>query len=729
MPNHFLVMRNKSKIILIVNVVFLYLFIYYRSSAQTFNYPATPKQPVSDTIFGKVVVDNYRWLEDMNNKQVKDWIKVQSDLTNKLLDEIPGRNALLEDYKKMDKQTPNVIRNVSREANRYFYKNVGKLYYREGETGKEILLFDPRIYSKDNFEQVTYYFRPSQDGKKVALNLTENGKADISTVRIINVETKQFYPDSLYPVGSLQAWTPDSKGFIYAALQTSDQLSKNLFQDIPLKFHKMGTPIPEDKIIISRQNNADLTLKPEDFIFVGYSSDNKYLIANIWSRGQENNRKFFAPASDLLKNKINWKLLVKTEDQVRDAVVIYNDKVFMVSRKDATKYKVVMTSLADLDIMHTKTIIPESKYIIQNITRTRDYLFINKSDGINTFLDQYNFETGEIQHVKLPLQGFTWLQTFDVKTNDCSIHVSSWKQPTTRYNYNPVTYDTRISSFNNTVNYPGVNDLVVEELEIPGHDGVMIPLSLIYNKNIKKDGNNVVYMTGYGSYGMSSEPWFNILYLPLLNRNVIIAKTHPRGGGEKGFEWHTAGLKATKSNTWNDFISSGEYLIKNGYTSSKRLIGEGTSAGGILIGRAITERPDLFAAAINNVPLSNPLRGENRPNGILDSKEFGTVKDSVEAMGLIKMDAYLHVTPGVKYPAVIAVTGINDTKVPFWQPAKFIAALQNANTSGKPILLQVNYDSGHWTDEKFVMFRNYANMYAFALWQVGHKDFQPVQNK
>jgi len=129
-------------------------------------------------------------------------------------------------------------------------------------------------------------------------------------------------------------------------------------------------------------------------------------------------------------------------------------------------------------------------------------------------------------------------------------------------------------------------------------------------------------------------------------------------------------LPSTKPNTWKDFISCGEYLISKGYTSAKKLIGEGTSAGGILIGRAITERPDLFAVAINNVPVSNPLRGENRPNGILDSKEFGTIKDSTEAMGLIEMDAYLHVKPGVKYPAVIAVTGINDTRVHVWQPAK-----------------------------------------------------------
>jgi prolyl oligopeptidase len=253
----------------------------------------------------------------------------------------------------------------------------------------------------------------------------------------------------------------------------------------------------------------------------------------------------------------------------------------------------------------------------------------------------------------------------------------------------------------------------------------MVPLSLIYNKNTKKDGQNIVFMTGFGSYGSSTLPHFNMLHLPLLNRGIIIAITHPRGGGEKGYAWHMGGFKATKPNTWKDFIACGEYLISKGYTSAKHLVGEGLSAGGILLGRAITERPDLFAAAINNVPVSNPLRGENRPNGLLDAQEFGTVKDSVEALGLIEMDAYLHIKKGVRYPAVLAIGGINDTRVPIWQPAKFVAALQEANASDKPILLQVNYDSGHGSEEKFMIYKSLADQFAFALWQAGHKDFQP----
>lgn len=193
---------------------------------------------------------------------------------------------------------------------------------------------------------------------------------------------------------------------------------------------------------------------------------------------------------------------------------------------------------------------------------------------------------------------------------------------------------------------------------------------------------------------------------------------------KKGLNWYKAGYKTTKPNTWKDFIASGEWLIKNGYTSPDKLIGEGTSAGGILIGRAITERPDLFAAAINNVGATNILRMEESMNGPGNAPEFGTVKDSVECMALYEMDALQHVKEGTKYPAVLNVAGMNDPRVIVWQPGKFAAALQNASKSEKPVLMQVNYDNGHFTEDKKVSFRNFANMYAFALWQAGHPDFQ-----
>jgi prolyl oligopeptidase len=253
----------------------------------------------------------------------------------------------------------------------------------------------------------------------------------------------------------------------------------------------------------------------------------------------------------------------------------------------------------------------------------------------------------------------------------------------------------------------------------------MVPLSIIHLKDMPMNGSSCCILDGYGAYGSSATPAFGIR-LSVALRGVVLAHAHPRGGSEKGEAWYKAGYKTTKPNTWKDFISCAEYLVNKGYTSPQRLGGTGTSAGGILISRAITERPDLFAAAVCNVGCANAMRGEFSPNGPVNTPEFGTVKDPVECKALYEMDGVQHVQPGIKYPAVLGVGGWNDPRVPAWQPGKFVAALQNASTSERPVFMKVNFDNGHFTEEKIVTFKNFAGQYAFLLWQSGHKDFQPV---
>ena len=212
--------------------------------------------------------------------------------------------------------------------------------------------------------------------------------------------------------------------------------------------------------------------------------------------------------------------------------------------------------------------------------------------------------------------------------------------------------------------YPdSYKNLIVEEVEVKGHDGVMIPLSIVYKKGLKKDGSNVCLMDSYGAYGISMSPYFNVMENSLAVKGVVLAFPHVRGGSEKGENWYRAGFKKTKPNTWKDFISCGEYLVANGYTSPKKLSGTGTSAGGILITRAITERPDLFAAAICNVGCANTMRGEFSSNGPVNIPEFGTVTIEEECKALYEMDGMQHVKDGVDYPAVICVGGWNDPRV------------------------------------------------------------------
>ncbi|MDB5241302.1 MAG: prolyl oligopeptidase [Spirosoma sp.] len=690
--------------------------------------PPSPKRPVTDTYFGKAVVDNYRWLEDMNSEETKAWFKAQGDYTNAILNQIPGRDKLVETFVAYDKLKAARINQIRRRGGRFFYKKtlasetIGKLYYREGKTGKEQRLFDAATYGKGSKYTITG-FSPSEDGKLVTLEISQGG-AEVSTMHVLNVDTKKLLSDKIDPIWNGGAsWSADGRGFFYTRLNSADPKDPKRSIDTKAMYHVVGTDQKTDREVFSRAKYPQSGIKPEEYAAVFFNEDRRYVIAGMFSVDQRM-KGLIAPVTELSKSTINWKRLFMPEDSVKNFEII-DDKLFFHSFKGTTKGRVLMTNLDNIDVKTATEILPPGRDKLENIVAGKNYLFAMQSDGINTTIQQYNLKTGQWLPVKLPASGTAWVGPYEPRTDDFYLGVTAWKQPTTLYDYDPTSRKTAISPFHIEAKYPGVADLVVEELEIPGQDGTMVPLSLTYHKNLKRNGSAVCFMTGYGSYGYSATPYFNPMMLALLNRGVVIAETHPRGGSEKGEDWYRAGYKTTKPNTWRDFIASGEYLIKNGYTSAGKLIGEGTSAGGILIGRAITERPDLFAAAISNVGCNNALRMEESANGPVNAAEFGTVKDSVECMALYEMDAFQHVKEGTKYPAVLCVGGMNDPRVVAWQPGKFAAALQAASTSGRPVLMQVNYDNGHFTEDKQVTFRNFANMYAFALWQAGHPEFQP----
>jgi len=686
--------------------------------------PKPRKQPVTDTYFGTKVVDDYRWLEDLNNQEVKDWYKAQGAYTDQLLARIPGRDSLIATLVQYDKLQPARYGIVKRKAGRYFFRktmpgeNVGKLYYKDGETGPEVLVFDPLTYTADKKYAISD-FLPSDDGKKVIISMASGG-GEISTLRIYDIASKSFLPDRISPVREEMAWTPDGKGIIYTRLNSDNPFDTNFQMHTVSRYHELGTAQEKDKALLSSAGQPELNISKTEIPGVYFTNDGQYLIGNLTTVDLRMHI-VIAPATDLLKPKISWRNLVVREDSVAQIEVIHG-QLLLYSIKGTSNGRILMTSIKNPDIKNAKVVVPEGKKIY-SIASCKDYLLITKDDVVRSYLETFEVATEKINVVQSPVVGINGFFSYDPVTNDCYVLSISWLQPPSGINYNAAKKTFTKSPFDVPANYPGLQDLVVEEIEIPGHDGVQVPLSIMYRKGFKKDGQSVCFMTGYGAYGFSAVPHFDTKYLALLNKDVVLAVTHPRGGSEKGLEWYKAGFKTTKPNTWKDFISSGEYLIKNGYTSASHLIGEGTSAGGILIGRAITERPDLFAAAISNVGVSNVLRFELTPNAD-NIAEFGTFTNPVEAKVLIEMDALGHVKAGTKYPAVIAVGGMNDPRVIVWQPGKFVAALQNSSSSGKPVVMQVNYDNGHYTEDKTVTFRNFANMYTFALWQAGHPDFQ-----
>ena len=694
------------------------------------SYPPAKTVDAADTYFGKTYKDPYRWLEDLKNKEVEAWFKAQADLTDGLLAKIPAADALAKEWMELDKLNPARFTAISFENERVFYKktlggeNVGKLYFRQGWKGVEKLLLDPATYKPGETTTIESAL-PSLDGRYVALGLSAKG-AEYSEIRILDVDRGTLLPETTYPSYGPYGWSADSKSLFYDAGKVTDIKSLEIELNRKTKLHTVGTSFDADVDFFSNERNPELGIASKEF--PSASIDEKYPDVVLGQVGtvQSELRIFYAPASALKSPKIGWKVLCKTSDNLVRGLEFHKDHVYAITHTGAPHYKVVRTSVKNPDWAHAETVMPEAKDSIQSMVRSKDFLFVVYSDGIRGRLVKYDFATGKASDVKLPASGTVDITCPGWRTNRCIVYSTTWTSPVTLFDLDGAKGTLARSIFNTDVAYAGFENLVTEEVEVPGHDGTLIPLSIIHRKGIPLDGTNSCILEGYGAYGISYTPNFNVRHSVAL-KGVVLAYAHPRGGSEKGEAWYKAGYKTTKPNTWKDFISCAEYLVKKGYTSPARLAGTGTSAGGILISRAVTTRPDLFAAAVCNVGCANAMRMEFSPNGPVNTPEFGTVKNAAECEALYEMDGVQHVQPGVKYPAVLCVAGWNDPRVVPWQPGKFAAALQNASVSGKPVLMKVNYDNGHFTEEKIVTFRNFASQFAFALWQTGHKDFQPAK--
>ena len=693
--------------------------------------PATKQIEVADTYFGVTYKDPYRWLEAIETPEVATWFKDQANYSNALLNNLKGRDELIAEWKMLDKMQPPRIRSVYYENGRIFYRktlageNVGKLYFREGMSGKETLLFDPEKYMPGKTLTVSGAI-PSHDGKKLAIGYSEQG-AEVDVIKIMDVDTRKFLKDSLYPSAGISSWTFDNKGIFYMRISSADNKDPQSRLNPKTKLHILNTDQQTDADFFSNASYPELNIDPSVYPYVFLSEESKNYVFSGLGTVQQEIVSFYAPISQLSVKKIAWKPFSTADDMIVRGIAAIGDDAFAITHKNAKNYKLIGTNMKNPDWKNAETIIAEkADKTIEYFISSKDFLLIVHSDGINNFLSKYNLKTKKVTEVKLPYQGTVGVSCMNAKTNMCRVEITSWNKPFTEFNFDAAADVFSPSGLNKPSVFPAAyKNLEVKEVMVKGHDGEMIPLSIVYKKGIKLDGSNVCLMDGYGAYGYSAFPYFNVLENALAVKGVVVAFPHIRGGSEKGEAWYKAGYKTTKPNTWKDFISCAEYLVDKGYTSKGKLAGTGTSAGGILISRAITERPDLFAAAICNVGCANAMRLEFGANGPVNIPEFGTVKDSIECKALYEMDGMHHVVKDTKYPAVICVAGWNDPRVIAWQPGKLAAALQNASTSGKPVLMKVNYDNGHFTEDKNVTFANFADQFAFVLWQCGHPDFQP----
>jgi prolyl oligopeptidase len=382
-----------------------------------------------------------------------------------------------------------------------------------------------------------------------------------------------------------------------------------------------------------------------------------------------------------------------------------------------------MSIIGRIAIWRNSKAAPQSEEVLKDLYSARDGIYVQTLNAGVGKLFRLGADDSKLR-LALPFEGAVSAMYTDSLNDGCWFVLNGWVKPPVVCHGDP---DGRVT-VTDIAPQPSfdVSPYASEEVMVTARDGVKVPLSIVYRKGVKRDGTAPLYLQAYGAYAIDIDPGFSTRFLAWLDLGGVFAVAHVRGGGELGEDWHKAGQKLTKPNTWHDCIDCAEYLIVHKWTSRAKLAVEGTSAGGIMVGRFLTERPDLPAVAIVRVGDSNATRFEFMEAGPANIPEFGTIKDEDGFKGLYEMDAYQHVKDGTHYPAVMLTTGVHDPRVAPWEPGKFAARLQTATASKKPVILRVETDAGHGLGSTRTQ-RDVesADTFAFILWQTGDTRFQP----
>jgi prolyl oligopeptidase len=690
----------------------------------------------TDTYHGVEIKDPYRNMENLKDTVVINWMKGQNEYAENIIHNIAGRDRLLDIQNEINKNKKHLVKYIrTTSSGKYYYlkrfanEKAFNLYCRDSLQGKERKIFDIKKYlnRNDKKDYLVNYLKPNWEGSKVAVSISKKGN-EISEIIILDTQTNKILPHTYKNVAPASiggiSWLSDGSGFICSYLPYTDPNDEKFWLDTKAYLYKINTK--EGKDIFSKQNNPELSIDIEDFPVVSnYSKNKDYLFGQIAGEGSYLNI-YYVKEANLDQKKTKWKLWCSEDEKILNYSIADNHIIYLTS-KNASNFKICKTSIENPNFESPEVLVDtHEQNVLTDFEVTKDGLFyVVVKNGVEAKL--FHLNQGKRKEIKVPTtSGKISLGTSNANSSDLWVSTSGWVRPTTTYIYNIKNNTFHEFNFNDASLPKGFENFVAEEIEIPSHDGTMLPVSLIYNKGLEKNGNNRVLFYGYGSYGASSQPFFSTDFLLWVKEGGMIVIPHVRGGGEKGDAWHKAGMKTTKPNTWKDLIATAEYMIDEKYTTSDKTVVWGVSAAGIMMGRAITERPDLFKVMIGMAPAMNMMRSEFEPNGLNSIKEFGTVKDSIEFRALLEMDSYHQIKKGEKYPAVLILTGLKDSRVIAWDPAKFIAKMLDYNTSTAPILMLVDSDGGHGgmgsTQSKFQI--DHADAFSFALWQTGHPEYK-----
>jgi prolyl oligopeptidase len=687
-------------------------------------------EPVTETFFGKSVTDPYRWMEDPSDKDWEPFMKTQAAHTRGVLDSIPGRAALARRVSELAGDLE-VISTIQVAGPYVFIEkrpagaNNFRLFVREGLQGAERLLVDSELRTAGDVHYSMNYWSASPNGKYVMYGMSPSGSEN-AVIEIMETATGRVLPDRIDRAQyASPSWLPDESAFFFnrlaegAAAGTTDYYKNSVCW-----LHKVGTDAKSDVKVLARGQFADVAVQDIEFPIVFSQPGSAYAIGLLVAGVQNEITMYVSPLEDAAKGQGAWKKICVPDDKVT-AGTMKGDDIYLVTYKGAPRYRVLHVKACDPAIEKSREVVAQGTTVIQNIYAAKDAIYVHDLDGGVGRLRKLGAD-GTVTSIALPLEGTIGSIYADTEHDGAWFQLQNWVRPATvfRVAASGEVTDTKLATM------PDIDVSPYESTRIfaTAKDGTRVPVSVVYRKGMKRDGSAPALIDAYGSYGITSDAYFGPRFIAWLEQGGVWATAHVRGGGEFGREWHEGGRLLTKPNTWGDLIAAAEQLIADNWTSAAKLAIRGGSAGGITVGRALTERPDLFAAVISQVGVSNTLRAEFSQNGPPNVPEFGSVTTADGFKGLYEMDAYQHVKGGTKYPALLLTTGMTDPRVDPWQAAKMAARVQAATTSGKPVLLRVDFQAGHGIgstrsqrDEEF------GDIFAFILWQTGIAGFQPAR--
>ena len=674
-----------------------------------FGYPATRRDNFSEVLHGVEVADPYRWLEDVKSPDVQAWMKNEDDFARARLAPLAGRDKLVQRFKELFYVEAMGI--PHRYGQRYFFQRRDAksekwvVYAREGKQGKDKVVLDPNTWSQDGSVSLGGW-RPSWDGKKVVYKVKANN-SDEATLKVLDVATGKVSEVDSIPGGkyAYPDWTASGDGFYYTWLPTDPGIptaERPGFSE--MRFHKLGEDPAKDAVLRERTGDS------KTFLNTSASRDGRWLFATI-EHGWSGSDVYFQDMREKAPRK--WHTLAEAKDGIFD-VLAYRDRFYVKTNSGAAHWRVLRVDPAHPERDKWAEIVPERKdATLQSYSIVGGRLTLGYMKDVVSKVLVHELDGKLVREIELPGLGSASALSGDENDDEAFYAYDSFTQPS-------MIFETSVRSGAKKVFYEvkvpvDTSKYVVDQEKFPSKDGTVVPMFVIHAKDAKKDGNAPTILYGYGGFQSAQTPGFRASIYPWLENGGVYAIANLRGGSEYGEEWHQAGMRRQKQHVFDDIIAAAENLIKLGYTRPEKLAIRGGSNGGLLVGAAITQRPDLFRVGLCAVPLLDMVRYHRFGSGRTWIEEYGSADDAEDFKAIYAYSPYHHVQRGTKYPSVLLLSADNDDRVDPMHARKFAAALQASSTGGV-VLLRIEQHAGHGgADLVREWVEKLADEYAFAL--------------